>query len=118
MRSAKGVHMLDARLYFAQRLSALIMVPLVIGHLVVMLYAVHGGLTAGEILERTRGSWFWFAFYGSFVLAVSVHAAIGLRSVVREWFGLTGLGLSALTWLSGLVLVFLGARAVTAVTGL
>ncbi|MEM6985239.1 MAG: succinate dehydrogenase [Pseudomonadota bacterium] len=110
--------MLDARLYLAQRLSALIMVPLVLGHLAVMVFAVHGGLTAAEILERTRGSVFWFAFYGTFVLAVSVHAAIGMRSVVREWLSVTGVALSAITWGVGLVLVFLGARAVTAVTGL
>ncbi|MEM9603980.1 MAG: succinate dehydrogenase [Pseudomonadota bacterium] len=110
--------MLDARLYLAQRLSAVVMVPLVIGHLAVMVYAVHGGLTAAEILERTRGSVFWLGFYGTFVLAAGVHAAIGLRSVAREWLGLTGTGLAALTWLSGLLLVFLGARAVMAVTAL
>jgi hypothetical protein len=47
--------MLDFRLYMAQRLSALIMAPLVIGHLAVMIYAVQGGLSAGEILGRTQG---------------------------------------------------------------
>ncbi|MGB2411815.1 MAG: succinate dehydrogenase, partial [Candidatus Puniceispirillaceae bacterium] len=51
--------MLDFRLYMAQRLSALIMAPLVIGHLAVMIYAVRGGLSAGEILGRTHGSLFW-----------------------------------------------------------
>ena len=47
--------MLDIRLYMAQRLSALIMVPLVIGHIAVMIYAVQGGLTVNEILGRTQG---------------------------------------------------------------
>ena len=64
--------MLDIRLYMAQRLSALIMVPLVIGHIAVMIYAVQGGLTVNEILGRTQGSFAWFLFYGSFVVAVSV----------------------------------------------
>ena len=59
--------MLDIRLYMAQRLSALIMVPLVIGHIAVMIYAVQGGLTGAEILARTQGSVAWFLFYGSFV---------------------------------------------------
>ena len=39
--------MLDLRLYMAQRLSALVMAPLVIGHIAVMIYAVQGGLSAG-----------------------------------------------------------------------
>ena len=72
--------MLDLRLYMAQRLSALLMAPLVIGHIAVMIYAVQGGLSAGEILGRTRGSLFWALFYGGFVVAVSIHAAIGLRT--------------------------------------
>jgi fumarate reductase subunit C len=108
--------MLDARLYMAQRISALIMVPLVIGHIAVMIVAVQGGLTAAEILGRTQGSVGWFLFYGTFVAAVSVHAAIGLRVIVHEMTGLRGFGLSALMWVAGTGLMFLGARAVTAVT--
>ena len=73
--------MLDIRLYMAQRLSALIMVPLVIGHIAVMIYAVQGGLTVAEILARTQGSVAWFLFYGSFVVAASVHGAIGVRVI-------------------------------------
>jgi fumarate reductase subunit C len=108
--------MLDARLYMAQRLTALAMVPLVIGHIAVMIYAVQDGLTVEEILGRTQGSVAWFLFYGAFVVAASIHAAIGLRVVVHEMTGLRGLGLSALMWFVGLSLMFLGARAVTAVT--
>ena len=108
--------MLDARLYMAQRISALIMVPLVIGHIAVMIYAVQGGLTVAEILGRTQGSVAWFLFYGVFAVAVSVHAAIGLRVIVHEATGLRGFPLSAFTWGVCLALIFLGARAVTAVT--
>jgi len=82
--------MLDLRLYMLQRLTALIMAPLVIGHITVMIYAVQGGLTVDEILARTQGSVAWFLFYGSFVVAVSIHGAIGLRVISFEWFGLTG----------------------------
>ena len=60
--------MLDLRLYMLQRLTALIMAPLVIGHIAVMIYAVQGGLTVDEILARTQGSVAWFLFYGSFVV--------------------------------------------------
>ncbi len=108
--------MLDLRLYMLQRLSALVMIPLVIGHIAVMIYAVQGGLTADEILYRTRGSVGWAAFYGLFVLAVSVHAAIGLRVIAHETLGLKG---AALRW-GGLAvflgLLAMGARAVYAVT--
>jgi fumarate reductase subunit C len=108
--------MLDLRLYMAQRLSALIMAPLVIGHIAVMVYAIQGGLSVEEILGRTQGSLAWFAFYGLFVLAVSVHAAIGLRVIVHEWLGVNGGALQAFTWAVALGLLVLGGRSVWAVT--
>ena len=108
--------MLDLRLYMAQRISAMVMAPLVLGHIAVMIYAIQGGLSTAEILSRTQGSVFWFLFYGLFVVAVSIHAAIGLRVIAHEWLRLRGAALALLTWGIGLVLLFMGARAVTAVT--
>ena len=108
--------MLDLRLYMAQRLSALIMAPLVIGHLAVMIYAVQGGLSAGEILGRTRGSLFWALFYGGFVVTVSVHAAIGLRTIISEWTSLGGPLLNGFAWVIFVGLLAMGGRAVLAVT--
>ena len=108
--------MLTARLYMLQRLSALVMAPLVLGHLAVMIYAVQDGLTAAEILGRTRGSALWFAFYGTFVLAVAIHAAIGLRVIAHEMAGLRGTALTVLTWGIALALAALGTRALWAVT--
>ena len=108
--------MLDLRLYMAQRITALIMAPLVIGHIAVMIYAVQGGLNAGEILGRTRGSLFWAFFYGGFVVAVSIHAAIGLRTVLSEWTGLRARALNAVSWGILVVLLVMGGQAVLAVT--
>ena len=108
--------MLHLRLYMAQRLSALLMAPLVIGHIAVMIYAVQGGLSAGEILGRTRGSLFWAMFYGGFVVAVSVHAAIGLRTIISEWTTLRGTLLNTLSWAIFGFLLVMGGRAVLAVT--
>lgn len=110
--------MLDVRLYMAQRISAMVMAPLVITHIGVMIYAIQDGLSAAEILSRTQGSVFWFLFYGLFVLAVSVHAAIGLRVILHETTGLRGWGLRAVTWGFGLAALLMGARAVMAVTGI
>lgn len=108
--------MLDVRLYMLQRITALIMAPLTIGHIAVMIYAIQGGLSTGEILGRTQGSIFWFLFYGSFVGAVSIHAAIGCRVIVHEMTGLKDMPLRALTWGVGLLLLVMGMQAVMAVT--
>lgn len=78
------------RLYMLQRITALLMAPLVIGHLVTMIYAIRGGLSAAEILSRTQGSLAWFLFYGLFVIAVSVHGAIGLRGIAMNGAGCAG----------------------------
>ncbi|MGI9435775.1 MAG: succinate dehydrogenase [Geminicoccaceae bacterium] len=102
-------------LYMVQRLTALIMAPLVIGHIAMMIYAVQGGLSAAEILGRTQGSVFWGLFYGLFVLAVSVHAAIGLRVIVFETLAIGGRTLDLLSWIIFLSLLFLGGSAVWAV---
>ena len=108
--------MLNLRLYMFQRLTALLMAPFVLAHLAVMIYAVQGGLSASEILGRTQGSVLWFLFYGTFVFAVSIHGAIGLRTVLFEWFGIKGLILELIMWVIGLGLFTLGARAVWFVT--
>ena len=107
--------MLDVRLYLAQRITALIMVPLVFGHLAVMIIAVQGGLDAAEILDRTQGSLAWGAFYGLFVVVVSIHAAIGLRVVMHEHLRIEGTMLWALMAIAGVGFLVMGGRAVVAV---
>ncbi|MDJ0970868.1 MAG: succinate dehydrogenase [Kiloniellales bacterium] len=106
---------MNLALFLAQRISAVVMLPLILVHLGTILYAVDAGLTAAEILARTRGSLFWGGFYGLFVAAAAVHAAIGLRSVLGEWTSLKGRSLDLAALLFSLVLAGLGARAVYAV---
>ena len=106
---------MEFRLYLLQRVTALIMAPLVIGHIAVMIVAVQGGLSAGEILSRTQGSIAWALFYGTFVLAVSVHAALGLRIIAREWLGIDGVVLTGFAWATFWGLLAMGLYAVTAV---
>ena len=108
--------MLDVRLYLAQRISAMVMAPLVFIHLGVMIYAIQDGLSAEEILSRTQGSVFWTLFYGLFVAAASLHAAIGLRVIAHEVIKLKGVALSILTWGVFGLFFYMGTRAVTAVT--
>lgn len=106
---------MNVRLYVWQRLTAALMVPLVIGHIAVIVYATHTGMTAADMLARTRHSIFWAAFYGIFVVAVSVHAAIGVRNVLHEWSPLDDRGAGWCAIVFGCMLFILGLRAVTIV---
>ncbi len=107
--------MSETHLYLAQRLSAMVLAPLVLVHLGLIVYAVRGGLGAAEILARTEGSVFWALFYGLFVLAAAVHAPIGLRTVAREWTPWRGRSLDRAALAIGALLAVLGFRAVAAV---
>jgi fumarate reductase subunit C len=106
---------MSTRLYLLQRASALVLAPLVLIHLAVILVAVQDGLSAAEILGRTRGSLLWGGFYGLFVVAAAVHGPIGLRTVIREMTPWRGRALDLGMALLGLLLLGLGLRAVAAV---
>ena len=102
-------------LWTAQRVSAAVLAVCVVVHLVTVIYAVRNGLSAAEILGRTRGSYAWAGFYAIFVAAVAVHAPIGLRSVLAETFNWRGAGLEVTIIALGLMLALWGLRAVYAV---
>ena len=104
-------------LWVAQRATAVVLALCVVVHLATIIYAVRGGLTAGEILARTRGSLVWGAFYSAFVIAAAVHGAIGLRTIAAEWLGLRGDAAEVAMTLIGLALTILGLRGVVAVVG-
>ena len=106
------------RLYLLQRGTAFLMVPLVITHLVVIMIAIQGGLTAEEILARTRGSTAWAIFYSVFVFAASIHAGIGMQAIAREWFGFGQRAAAISGHVFILFLLSLGLRAVFGVYGL
>ena len=102
-------------LFMAQRLTAFVLALAVATHLATILYAVRGGLTAGEILARTHGNMAFMIFYGVFVVAVAIHAPIGLRNIFREWTPWHGRSLDLALLLFSLLLLALGFRAVYAV---
>ena len=107
--------MLSPKWFLAQRLSALLLAPMVIAHLLGIIYAAQGGLDAAEILARTRGNFFLAAFYECFVVATALHASIGLRVIGAEWLRLRGRALDWLSALSAFALFALGSYAVFAV---
>lgn len=108
---------LQTWLWLAQRGSAAVLALCVVVHLATMIIVVQGGLTGSDILGRTRGSVAWAAFYATFVVAVAVHAPIGVRTIAAEWGGLRGRAIDAALVVFGGVLLLLGLRAVAAVTG-
>jgi fumarate reductase subunit C len=101
-------------LWGAQRMSAMLLAVCVIVHLITIIVAVRNGLSAAEILGRTRGSVAWGAFYALFVAAVAIHAPIGVRNIAAE-FGWRGRGVDTLMFVLALTLAMWGMRAVWAV---
>lgn len=105
--SARG----ETHLWVAQRLTAMILAVAVVVHLVMIVTAVRGGLSAAEILSRTQGNAAWLGFYVVFALAAGLHGAIGLRNIAAETIGLRGRG-ADLAWVAaGLATAGFGIRA-------
>jgi fumarate reductase subunit C len=105
----------QAKRWYWQRISAMVLAVCVLVHLATLVYAVHGGLSAAGILGRTHGNWSFAAFYAVFVIACAVHVPVGLATIGREWLGL---GDSTALWAGrafGLLLLGMGLRAVVAV---
>ncbi|HWJ00461.1 MAG TPA: succinate dehydrogenase [Burkholderiales bacterium] len=105
----------ETLLWIAQRASAAVLAVCVAVHLATIIYAVQGGLTAAEILGRTRGNHAWLAFYSVFVVAVSVHAPIGLRAIFLEWLRWRGASRDIVLALFSAALAWMGMRAVFSV---
>jgi fumarate reductase subunit C len=105
---------MNVRLYVYQRLTAALMVPLVVIHIAVIFYATRQRMTATDILSRTHGSMVWASYYGLFVAAASIHSSIGVRNVLTEWSLLTERRAGWYAIGFGLMLFVLGLRAVAA----
>jgi fumarate reductase subunit C len=107
----------EAKLWYAQRLSAMVLALCVVVHLCVIVYAARGGLTAAELLGRTRGNLAFALYYLAFVIACAVHVPIGLKAIAREWFGWRDRSADAGAVIFGIVVLVLGLRAIYAVFG-
>lgn len=107
--------MKEQTLFVAQRISAAVLAPLALAHLALILFAVQGGLTAEEILSRTRGNIPWALYYLLFVCAAAVHAPLGARNILREWTGLNWTAIDGLAVLLFALIMMFGIAAVLAV---
>jgi fumarate reductase subunit C len=106
----------ESWLWLVQRLTASVLACAVAMHLATVIYAVRGGLRAADILARLNGSALWLVFYGVFVVAVALHAPIGLRVVLRELTPWRGRSLDLAMLAVGVGLAALGFRAVLGLT--
>ncbi len=102
----------QARLWYAQRISAMVLALCVVVHLLTILVAMRGGLSGAEILARTRGNTAFALFYALFLLSAVIHAPIGLARIAEEWLQWRGrsLGLALLAFV--VLLLVIGARAI------
>ena len=111
MGQAMNQGVLQAKLWYAQRISAMVLGICVAIHLAIIFYAIRGGLTASEILGRTQGNLLFAIFYEIFVLACFVHAPIGMANILQETFPKIGLA-RPIAWILALLILILGTTAV------
>ncbi|WP_322103222.1 succinate dehydrogenase [Paraburkholderia sp. J41] len=102
----------QARLWYWQRMSAMVLALCVFVHLGVIIYAVHGGLSAAGILGRTRGNLVFGVFYTLFVIACAVHVPIGLLRISEEWLHWRGKSAQLACFACSAALAVMGLRAV------
>ena len=79
---------IETKLWVWQRISAAVLGICVVVHLVLIILAVQDGLSAAEIIGRVSGNLSWLLFYIVFVIAVAIHAPIGVRTILNEMTGL------------------------------
>ena len=99
-------------LFLAQRISAMVLAPLIIIHLLTIIFISGENLSANEILMRTQGNYYWAIYYSLFVISAAIHGAIGLRIVLHELVKLRQSYLNTITLLVGFLVLLLGFRAI------
>jgi fumarate reductase subunit C len=102
----------QAKRWYAMRVSSMVLALCVLVHVVTIIYAVRGGLSASEILSRTHGNWLVGAFYGAFVIACAVHVPLGLAAVATEWLRVRERTALVAAYVIGLMILVMGMRAV------
>jgi fumarate reductase subunit C len=91
----------QAKLWYAQRISAMVLGICVAVHLVIIFYAIRG----------TQGNALFAFFYEIFILACFVHAPIGMANILQETFPKSGIAKPVASTL-GLFILVLGSIAV------
>ena len=104
-------------MWMAQRASAGLLAVTVTVHLITLIYAVRGGLSAAEIIARLQGNVAWLCFYVIFIVAAAVHAPIGVRTILLESTPLSPRVADALSGVLLITILVAGLRAVFGLYG-
>ena len=102
----------ETRLWVWQRASAAVLGICVFVHLGMIIYAVQDGLSAMEIIDRVSGNLAWFSFYALFIIAVAIHAPIGVRTILNEMTTLSARQTHMIMAVLSLAILSMGFRAV------
>ena len=105
----------QARAWYWQRISAMVLALCVLVHLITIVYAVRSGLSAEALLARTHGNLPFAVFYVLFLLACVMHVPIGLARIGEEWLGMAASTAGFAARMFALLLLLLGLTAVYAV---
>lgn len=108
----------ESGLWLVQRISAMVLAISVSVHLVTIIIAVQGGLSAAEIVSRAGGSLGWAVFYGVFIVAAGLHAPIGLRTILREMTPISPGFANGIMLAFGMVIIGFGFRTIFAFYGM
>ena len=103
---------IETKLWVWQRLSAAVLGICVIVHLALIIIAVQGGLNADEIIGRVSGNVVWLLFYSVFIIAVAIHAPIGVRTILNEMTPLKSSQTHLIMAVLSLIILTMGFRAV------
>jgi fumarate reductase subunit C len=106
----------DARLWYLQRMSAMLLAICVAIHLALIIYVSRHGMSAAELLVRTRRNVPFAVFYATFVIACAIHVPIGLRAIAGEWLRWRGRSASVAALLVAVAILVMGLRSVYAVS--
>ncbi len=106
---------MSMRLFLLQRTSAALLAVMVLLHLALIAYAVRDGLSAAEILARTRENTIMLVYYGLFAAMAALHGGIGLRTILLEWGRIGDGPANIVASAASVSLLALGLRAVWAV---
>ena len=95
-------------IWLLQRLSAIILSACTIIHIITIINSVKIGLTSADIINRIGANYGWFIFYLIFVLSASIHAPIGIRSILKESTNASNVTITLITIIFAILLVSLG----------
>lgn len=103
---------IETKLWVWQRATAAVLGICVLVHLGMIIYAVQDGLSAAEIISRVSGNFLWFVFYAIFIIAVAIHAPIGVRTILNEMTNLSAKATHLIMAVLCLVILVMGFRAI------